>query len=135
METATLPSELSRGAVQHGQEYTWSTDSFRDALKVAPHLGYACLGGQFWILPTTGEIYELFWVEANASDRLFDESWDVYAKRSCIEVSEEFELRLRTIDFAQEALKFRTFRDLTEPPVFNAYFVTDQEWASLQPRS
>ena len=132
---SALPPELSHEAVLHGQEYTWNIDKFQEALRLAPALGYACLGGQFWILPSPGEIYELFWVEANSSERLIGEVWNIYAERSCNEVSERFEVLLKTVDFKQEALKFRTFKDTPELPVFNAYFVTEQEWASLQPRT
>ena len=119
----------------HGQEYAWSMGSFRNALKLAPTLEYACLGGQFWILPSPGQIYELFWLETNSAERIPGEPWNTYTSRSCSEVSEQFEQLLVTVDFREEVLKFRTFKEFLEPPVFNAYFVTEQEWASLQPHS
>ncbi len=133
--SSTLPIELSQEAVLHGQEYAWSMGSFRNALKLAPTLKYACLGGQFWILPAPGQIYELFWLEANSAERIPGEPWSTYTSRSCSEVSEQFEQLLVTVDFREEVLKFRTFKDYSEPPVFNAYFVTEQEWANLQPHS
>ncbi len=130
-----LPSELSSKATSHQQEYTWSVDDFPSVLEQAPSLGYACLGGQFWLLPKPGEIYELFWVEADSSDRFAGEPWNAYAERSCREVAGRFDLLLRTVDFRKEALNFISLDippDLLGPPVFSAYFVTEQEWVDLQ---
>jgi hypothetical protein len=142
-ETWLLPSELLDGATLRDKEYTWTLDSFPAALKKAPALGYGCLGGQFWILPAPDQIYELFWVEADASERLTGENWNAYAERSCLEVLERFSSLLKTTDFRKEALKFGSLdfflsseQDLIGPSlVFAAYFVTAQEWAILQPRS
>ncbi len=131
-----LPPELSNGAVLHGREYTWRVDRFQEALELAPVLAYACLGGQFWVLPSPSEIYELFWIEANSSERLPKEPWQSYAERSCREVLKQFEALLKTVDFSQEIIKFKSLDPLQAgSPVFNAYFVSEQEWLSLQPRN
>jgi hypothetical protein len=137
-----LPSALLDGATLRDKEYTWTLDKFSAALKKAPALGYGCLGGQFWILPAPNQIYELFWVEADASERLDGEDWSAYAERSCLEVLERFNSLLKTTDFRKEAVKFGSLdsflssqQDLVGPSLeFAAYFVTEQEWASLQPR-
>jgi hypothetical protein len=129
----TLPEELTRGG-----EYAWSISSFPDALLLAPAIGFACLGGQFQLRPGPDTIYELFWVEANSSEKLSSESRISYAARSCSDVSERFTYLLRTIDFREEALKFKSLdswlvpgRPLTEFLVFNAYFVDEPEFVIL----
>jgi hypothetical protein len=135
----TLPEELTHGAdLKHG-EYAWSIDSFPDALTLAPGLGFACLGGQFQLRPDSDTSYELFWGEANSSERLPSEGWKFYAARSCSEVSERFTALLETVDFRQEALKFESLDDwltpgkpLTEFLVFNAYFVDESEYELLR---
>jgi hypothetical protein len=134
-----LPEELTRGAdLRHG-EYAWSIGSFPDALVLAPTLGFACLGGQFQLRPDPNTIYELFWVEANSSEKLPGESWTSYAERSCSEVSEQFTSLLRTVDFRKEALKFKSLdslllsgTDLLVMSVFNAYFVNESEFQNLK---
>ena len=139
---SVLPPELSYGAILRDREYAWNVESFPAALKVAPTLGYACLGGQFQLRPNPDAIYELFWVEANSSERLIGESWDAYTERSCCEVSEQFVSLLKIVDFREEALKFKSLdsllvsgMDLVRPPLFNAYFVTEQEWLDLRPHA
>jgi hypothetical protein len=37
-----------------------------------------------------GTVYELYWMEANSSERLPSESWEDFARRSCVEVLAEF---------------------------------------------
>ena len=136
---STLPEALTRGASLKDGEYAWSIPSFPDALTAAPAIGFACLGGQFQLRPNPDTIYELFWVEANATKRLASESWKAYAGRSCSEVLEKFTSLLRTVDFREEAFKFKSFdswltpdRSLSESLVFNAYFVDEPEFGALR---
>jgi hypothetical protein len=133
-----LPKELTRGAELKDGEYAWSISSFPDALILAPAIGFACLGGQFQLRPDPDTIYELFWVEANSSERDSSESWTSYAARSCSEVSERFTSLLRSVDFREEALKFKSLdswlipsRSLPQYLVFNAYFVDEPEFEIL----
>jgi hypothetical protein len=134
----TLPEELTRGADLRDGEYAWSIESFRDAIALAPISGFACLGGQFQLRPGPDTVYEMYWVEANASERFPSESWKSYATRSCSEVSEQFNSLLRKVNFSHEAVKFAsldsslaTGRDVTECLVFNAYFVNEPEFELL----
>ena len=109
------------------------------AIALAPTLGFACLGGQFQLRPDPNTIYELFWLEANSSERLPGESWNSYAKRSCSEVSTQFNFSLGSVDFGKEALKFSSIDPLLfstlekmEPPVFCAYFVDEAGFENLK---
>ena len=134
-----LPEELTREAdLRHG-EYAWRIAPFTSALVLAPVLGFACLGGQFQLRPDPDTIYELFWLEANSSERLLGESWQFYAERSCSEVLTQFTSLLGEVDFEKEALKFRSIDPLLfsslgtmEPPVFCAYFIDEKEFESLK---
>ena len=131
---ALLPPELTQGAILRDQEYASELSDFPQALQRASSLGYACLGGQFWFLVSEVSLYEPFWLEANASDRMVDEDWPVYARRSCKEVLTGFNRCLRETDFREAAGKFGTL-DVDRAPnlhwMFNAYFVTEQEYQSL----
>jgi hypothetical protein len=135
----TLPEELTREAdLRHG-EYAWSISSFSAALVLAPTLGFACLGGQFQLRPDSDTIYELYWLEANSSERLPGESWKSYTERSCSEVSKQFTSLRGSVDFEKEALKVRSIDPLLfsrlekmEPPVFCAYFISEKEFENLK---
>jgi len=135
----TLPEELTREAdLRHG-EYAWSINAFFAALALAPTLGFACLGGQFQLRPDPDTIYELFWLEANSSERLPGETWKSYSERSCTEVSKQFTWLVGGVDFEKEALKFKSIDPLLfsrsekmEPPVFCAYFVEEKEFENLK---
>jgi hypothetical protein len=134
-----LPEALTREADLRHREYAWSINSFSAALLLAPTLGFACLGGQFQLRPDPDTIYEVYWLEANSSERLPEESWKSYADRSCSEISSQFASLLGSVDFETEALKFRSIDPLLfsklekmEPPVFCAYFVDETEFENLK---
>ena len=76
-----LPPQLMNSAVLRNKEYARELAAFPKALESAPHLGYACLGGQFWLLLPDDSLYELFWVEANSTDRAQDEPWSDLSNR------------------------------------------------------
>jgi len=125
-----LPPELSDGALLRDAEYAWELSAFPTALCIAPSLGYACLGGQLWFLLPDKSVYELYWLESNASDRLSGENWDEYSRRSCDEVLASFNNLVNGTDFAEESKKFGSL----QPPfrtLFNAYFVTESECLAL----
>jgi hypothetical protein len=131
---ALLPPELTQGAILRDQEYAWELSAFPQALQRAPSLGYACLGGQFWFLVSEVSLYEPFWLEANASDKVAEEDWCAYARRSCEEVLTGFNRCLRETDFREAAGKFGTSEVDRAPDLhwmFNAYFVTEREYQSL----
>ena len=113
------------------REYAWDLAAFPEALRSAPDLGYACLGGQFWMILTSGALYEPYWLDADSSDRLPDETWTVFALRSCGEVLKAFEARLRNTDFNEEAATFKSI-DSPFSLRFNAYFVSEHEWNNLR---
>ena len=136
-----LPPELGKGAVLRDGEYAWELTAFPIALERAPSLGYACLGGQFWLLLTDNSVYEFFWLEANSSDRLIGEPWPNYAERSCREVLDQFNTLVEKTDFSLEVRKFRSLEwrpiDATSTLklLFNADFVTCQEFSNLHLRT
>jgi hypothetical protein len=132
-----LPSELAHGAILRDREYAWQLSAFPRALEIAPTLGYACLGGQFWFMLPDNTLYEPFWLEANSEDQAPGESWPAYANRSCSEVQLRFHALVNETDYKEEARKFESFAAVNESGelnirvLFNAYFVTEQELDSL----
>ena len=97
-------------------------------------MGYASLGGQFWLLVSDVSLYEPFWLEASSSDKLADETWSVYPRRSCERVLLRFNALLRETGFRKAAGKFGTCEVDRAPELhwmFNAYFVTEPEFLSL----
>ena len=98
----TLPPEITEGATARGNEYGWTLDAFPQALLKAEALGYACLGGQFQFRLDDGT-YEMYWVNADSTDRRECESWAEYATRSCGEVLSRFKAARSKYRFLKEA--------------------------------
>jgi len=102
-------------------------------------MGYACLGGQFWIVLPDNSLYELFWLEAAATDRHTDEPWSDFTERSCGEVLASFNALVNRTDFINAARSYSSLESVTVEDfqsrfrlLFNAYFVSEQEFISLQ---
>lgn len=126
-----LPSELTEKASLRGNEYAWAPSDFLAVLERAEQLGFACLGGQFQFrFPHA--IYEMYWLNADATDRLPDEPWISYVARSSAEVRSAFLMLLQSTDFVTEAQRWRDLSGLSATGVspeaylcFVAYFVAE----------
>lgn len=132
----TLPPEITEGATARGNEYGWSLDAFPQALLKAQALGYACLGGQFQFRLDDGT-YEMYWLNADSTDRRERESWVEYGRRSCNEVLGRFKATVSTADFQKEgsswpflATAMAQGLDIAKHLVFVAYFVAEAESAA-----
>ncbi len=97
-----LPRDVLIGAPISGTEYGWTIASFPTALASAQAKGLACLGGQFQFRLPDG-IYEMYWLEAHASDRGVGECWTDYARRSCSEIRQQFQQLVEQTNFVKEA--------------------------------
>jgi len=107
-----LPNELAEGASLRGNEYAWAPDAFPAILARAEDLGFACLGGQFQFR-APGATCEMYWLNADAADRLPEEPWDAYVARSSAEVRSAFTTLRQSTDFATEALRWSDVRELS----------------------
>jgi len=134
----SLPPQLLIGTSLRGNEYAWSISEFPNALSLAPSLGYACIGGQFQFrLEST--ICEMYWLNADPSDKGSDEALATFAHRSCSEVLEKYRIVLEQTDFKKEALQWSSVPKLSGPDVdvelylcFVAYFIREDEYLSGQ---
>lgn len=125
-----LPPEIAEGASLRDNEYGWPVSAFTESLTSARSRGFACLGGQFQFrFPST--IYEMYWLEANATARLDGEPWSNYSSRSCSEVMSKFEELISKTDFAKEAANFGLDRHAVDTLVFVAYFESESSFAEL----
>lgn len=130
--TPDLPSEITEGASLQGNEWGWPVSSFPNAITRAAALGYACLGGQFQFRLSDGSTCEMYWLSASSDDRRSDEAWADYSRRSCVEVSQNFQQLVSETDFSTEALTWNTQIDPSRDLVFVAYFVQEDEYQSLR---
>lgn len=126
-----LPSELTEGASLRGNEYAWAPDAFPSILARAEALELACLGGQFQFR-APGATCEMYWLNADAADRLPNEPWADYVARSSAEVCSAFTLRQST-DFVAEALRWSDIHELSGADAspeqylcFVAYFIRER---------
>jgi hypothetical protein len=110
-----------------GNEYGWSVSAFPNALAKALNAGYACLGGQFQFRLDDGNTCEMYWLEADSSERTAHESWKDYSRRSCTEVLSRFQHLMSETDFAKEASNWKVQIDPTKYLVFVGYFVREAE--------
>lgn len=122
-----LPPEFTQGATLLGNEYGWSISTFPLALVDAQRLGYACLGGQFEYRYKDGSIYELYWLDANPTERGQTELWNHFVERSCGEVSTLINSLLLSDRFQKDTKQLASMANL----FFVAYFVTEEEWKQL----
>lgn len=102
--------------------------------RVAESLGYACLGGQFQFRAPVGTC-EMYWLNADSTDRQSAEDWRSYCGRSRAEVLDRFQQIVAETDFVQEAFKWPVLKsemergfDVLATLVFIAYFFTESEW-------
>jgi hypothetical protein len=128
-----LPLQIARGASLRGKEYGWELEAFSDALRNGEALGYACVGGQFQFR-IADDVYEMYWLNADASERIDGEAWSCYCHRSCGEVMERFNTLAANTNFRAEAANWVALSqkmtegfDLRKSLVFVAYFVAEQE--------
>jgi hypothetical protein len=127
-----LPSDVREGATLRGNEYGWLPTSFPDALVRAEAHGFGCLGGQFQFRLDDGSTCEMYWLNADSKDRMPEESWDDYRRRSCSEVREKFERLISSTDFRKEASAWGLGDAAADRLVFVAYFVTESELTDLR---
>ena len=126
-----LPPDVIQGASLRGNEYGWIVSSFPEALMNAKSHGYACLGGQFQFRLPDGSTCEMYWLDADASERHEDENWTQYSQRSCTEVLQKFQKRIEMTDFGKEANQWRVPIDPDRDLVFVAYFVSETDLAKI----
>ena len=126
-----LPPDITEGATQRGNEYGWSVSSFPSALAKAQAGGYACLGGQFQFRLDDGSTCEMYWLNADSTERTGGKTWADYSRRSCAEVLQRFQYLMLETDFGKEASSWPVEIDPIRNLVFVAYFVRETEWASL----
>jgi hypothetical protein len=125
-----LPPDVLNRAVLSGNEYGWRVSDFPAALAAAESHGFACLGGQFEFR-LSESIYEMYWLNADSTDRRSGETWADYSQRSCSEVLNKFNDLVSKTDFVREALNWGLLPSATEGLVFVAYFENEQSLAEL----
>jgi hypothetical protein len=77
----------------------------------------------------------MYWLEADSAERMADESWADYCRRSCADVMRRFQHLMSESDFGKEASKWQLAIDPVKDLVFVAYFVRETDLASLQSRN
>lgn len=130
-ETDSLPPDMLLGASLRGNEYAWTVADFPRALARAEAHGYACLGGQFQFRVPDGGTCEMYWLDADSSDRCNDELWEKYSHRSCREVLEKFRKRIAETDFAKEAASWPVPINAERDLVFVASLITENHLAEI----
>ena len=117
-------------ADQSSNEEAWKPSDFPEVLKIATDNRLACLGGQFQFRGPIGTA-EMYWIDADSSERKEEENWDDYVLRANREVLDIFKKRMKETDFDKEAMNWKhiqtalekkEIKDPKEHLVFVAYF-------------
>jgi len=102
MEELLLPAPILAKATVHSNEYAWPFDSVEEVIAAAQAAELATLGGQAQFRMPEG-ICEMYWLEADASDRRVGESWPEFVKRSAHEVLARFQDKVTKANYNNEA--------------------------------
>jgi hypothetical protein len=113
-----LPDSILSRATPSGQEHGWSIADFPDVLDEAANLGFACLGGQFQFLLPDGTC-EVYWLNADSTPRLPNETWRDYVFRAARQVRDAFTRICAETDFIQQARDWPFLRDKLADPHFD----------------
>ncbi|MGL6076220.1 MAG: hypothetical protein ACRC8S_18860 [Fimbriiglobus sp.] len=111
MVEGLLPSVVMDKASLRGNEYAWPLADVPEAIAAAKSLGLATLGGQVQFRTPEGTC-ELYWLNADTTDRLPDESWVAFVARSADQVSRGVAGLVAGTDFVAEGVK--NFGNLAE---------------------
>jgi hypothetical protein len=139
--TNSLPPEVLLGATLRDQEYGWSIATFPAALAAAERSNLACLGGQIQFR-FENAICEAYWLNADSTERLTEELWGAYVRRSCREVANKFNDLVASLDVRRVLRDWPALQSLVTAGcdplaalVFVAYFLTDAEYIALSSRA
>jgi hypothetical protein len=118
-------------------EVGWRIEDFPRVLQIARESQLACLGGQFQFRFLDGTC-EMYWLDANSSERRAGEPWHVYVQRSNDEVTGAFADLCSRANFDDEIASWEFVRNKREEGMdpmqylwFVAYFVTELEYREL----
>ena len=136
----TLPENMLENASVEN-EIGWKINDFQMILERARAHGLACLGGQFQFR-FKDSICEMYWLDADSTERERGESWQDYVQRSIDEVSHNYSRLCARANFEKEIDSWefvRMEREQGIDPVqylwVVAYFVTEAEYNDLQKAS
>jgi hypothetical protein len=110
MDEVLLPSPILAKAALRGKEYAWAFADVETVIEAARSAGLATLGGQaqFRLPDATCEMY---WREADASERRPSEPWLEFVCRSADEVLATFREKIKSVDYFAEAREWPLLRE------------------------
>ncbi len=78
----------------------------------------------------------MYWLNADSDERRVGETWLRFVHRSCYEVATGFMLLVQQTDFHKQAWQWPLLRSSLKKAldglVFEAYFVSEEKYSSLQ---
>jgi hypothetical protein len=113
MDEALLPPAILAKATLRGNEYAWPFEVVEETIFAAQASGLATLGGQAQFRIPEGTC-EMYWLDADASDRRDGEPWREFVARSTREVVAGFKQKVVSADFLAEARQWPILREKIE---------------------
>lgn len=128
-----LPNSILQKAKKRGNEYGWKKEDIFDVINEAKNHGFRCVGGQvMFYLPCA--TCELYWLEFDSNEKLENEYWEQWVKRSAQECIEQITRIIQEIDILEECLEFPKINEMYKKGVdvleycyFVCYFDEDEK--------
>ena len=116
MDEALLPPSILAKATLRGKEYAWPIACVEEAISAARASGLATVGGQAQFRIPEGTC-EMYWLDADASERRACEPWPEFVTRSAQEFLARFQDKIVGADFLAEAQQWPILREKIEAGV------------------
>jgi hypothetical protein len=132
MVETKLPKHILEKAIKSGNEYGWKEIDVLEVINSAVEIGLAIIGGQVQFVFEDGTC-ELYWLSYNSNDRLKNENWFEYSKRTAKESIEKLK-KITSRNIEAEAIENFSFLkekkskgiEIYKNMVFILYFEEDK---------
>lgn len=128
MVETKLPKYILEKAIKSNNEFGWRENDVVEVINTAVENGLAILGGQVQFVFEDGTC-ELYWLNYNSNDKLNNENWSEYSRRTANECIQKLG-KIASRNIESEAIEFFDFlknkknngKEIYQNMIFILYF-------------
>ena len=128
MVETKLPKYILEKAIKSNNEFGWRENDVVEVINTAVENGLAILGGQVQFVFEDGTC-ELYWLNYNSNDKLNNENWSEYSRRTANECVQKLG-KIASRNIESEAIEFFDFlknkknngKEIYQNMIFILYF-------------
>ena len=128
MVETKLPKYILEKAIKSNNEFGWRENDVVEVINIAVENGLAILGGQVQFVFEDGTC-ELYWLNYNSNDKLNNENWSEYSRRTANECVQKLG-KIASRNIESEAIEFFDFlknkknnrKEIYQNMIFILYF-------------